>query len=47
MRITGDKVLSEMNENQLSTIWKRKLPNIYTEEMERTSDLAPAVRIKS
>ena len=44
MRITGDKVLSEMNENQLSTIWKRKLPNIYTEEMERTSALAPAVK---
>lgn len=44
MRITGDKVLSEMNENQLSTIWKRKLPNIYTEEMENTSALAPAVK---
>lgn len=44
MRITGDKVLSEMNENQLSTIWKRKLPNIYTEELENTSALAPAVK---
>lgn len=44
MRITGDKVLSEMNENQLSTIWKRKLPNIKTAELEKTTSLAPAVK---
>lgn len=44
MRITGDKVLSEMNENQLSTIWKRKLPDINSGELEKTLSLAPAIK---
>ena len=43
MRIVGDQTLSEMNENQLATIWTRKLPNIQNAAIEKTSELAPAV----
>lgn len=43
MRVVGDQTLSEMNENQLSTIWTRKLPNIQTADIEKTTELAPAV----
>lgn len=44
MRIVGDQTLSEMNENQLATIWTRKLPNIHNSAaVEKTSELAPAV----
>lgn len=44
MRITGDQVLSEMNENQLSTLWKRKLQPLTGGDLERTVSIAPAVK---
>lgn len=44
MRITGDQVLSEMNENQLSTLWKRKLEPLTGGDLERTVSIAPAVK---
>lgn len=43
LRVVGDQTLSEMNENQLSTIWTRKLPDIQTSEITKTDEIAPAV----
>ena len=44
MRFEGNETLSEMNQNQISTMFTRKLPNIYTDELETTRNLAPVVK---
>lgn len=44
MRFVGNETLSELSDNQISTIWTRKLPNIETGVLEPTSNLAPAVK---
>lgn len=44
MRITGNEVLSEMNNNQISTLWTRKLPNLTDGTLEATSEIAPALK---
>jgi hypothetical protein len=44
MRITGSEVLSEMNNNQISTLWTRKLPNLTDGTLEATSEIAPALK---
>lgn len=43
LRVTGSETLSEMSSNQISTLWVRKLPDIYTSELEPTSNIAPVV----
>ena len=44
MRITGSEVLTEMNNNQISTLWTRKLPNLTDGTLEATSEIAPALK---
>lgn len=44
MRITGSEVLSEMNNNQISTLWTRKLPNLTDGTLEATSEIAPVLK---
>lgn len=44
LRITGDEVLSEMNNNQISTLWTRKLPNLTDGTLEATSEIAPVLK---
>jgi hypothetical protein len=44
MRITGNEVLSEMNNNQISTLWTRKLPNLTNGTLEPTNSIAPALK---
>lgn len=44
MRITGNEVLSEMNNNQISTLWTRKLPNLTDGTLEATSEIAPVLK---
>lgn len=44
MRFRGNETLSELSDNQISTIWTRKLPDIVTGELIPTSNLAPAVK---
>lgn len=44
MRITGSEVLSEMNNNQISTMWTRKLPNLTDGTLEPTCEIAPALK---
>ena len=44
MRFRGSETLSEMSDNQISTLFTRMLPNIETNVLEPTSALAPAVK---
>ena len=44
MRITGSEVLTEMNNNQISTLWTRKLPNLTDGTLEATSEIAPVLK---
>ena len=44
VRCVGSEALSELDDNQFSTLFTRKLPNIYTGELEATTDLAPAIK---
>ena len=44
MRFKGSETLSEMSDNQISTLFTRMLPNIETNVLEPTSALAPAVK---
>jgi len=44
MRFKGSETLSEMSDNQISTLFTRMLPNIETSVLEPTSALAPAVK---
>lgn len=44
LRITGNEVLSDMNNNQISTLWTRKLPNLTDGTLEATSEIAPALK---
>lgn len=44
MRFKGSETLSEMSDNQISTLFTRMLPNIETNALEPTSALAPAVK---
>lgn len=44
VRCVGSEALSELDDNQFSTLFTRKLPNIYTGELEPTTDLAPAIK---
>lgn len=44
MRFKGSETLSEMSDNQISTLFTRMLPNIETNTLEPTSALAPAVK---
>lgn len=44
MRITGNEVLTEMNNNQISTLWTRKLPNLTDGTLEATSEIAPVLK---
>jgi len=44
MRFRGSETLSEMSDNQISTLFTRMLPNIETNTLEPTSALAPAVK---
>lgn len=44
MRITGNEVLSEMNNNQISTLWTRKLPNLTDGTLEPTCEIAPVLK---
>lgn len=44
MRFRGSETLSEMSDNQISTLFTRMLPNIETSVLEPTSALAPAVK---
>lgn len=43
-RFKGSETLSELSANQIATYWTRKLPNIYTGELEATRELAPAIK---
>ena len=44
VRCVGSEALSELDDNQFSTLFTRKLPNIYSGELEATTDLAPAIK---
>ena len=44
MRFKGSETLSELSDNQISTLFTRMLPNIETNVLEPTSALAPAVK---
>ena len=44
MRFKGSETLSELSDNQISTLFTRMLPNIETDVLEPTSALAPAVK---
>ena len=44
MRFRGSETLSELSDNQISTLFTRMLPNIETSVLEPTSALAPAVK---
>ena len=44
VRCVGSEALSELDDNQFSTLFTRKLPNIYSGELEPTTDLAPAIK---
>ena len=44
VRCVGSEALSELDDNQFSTLFTRKLPNIYTGKLEATTDLAPAIK---
>lgn len=44
MRFKGSETLSELSDNQISTLFTRMLPNIETNTLEPTSALAPAVK---
>ena len=44
MRFRGSETLSELSDNQISTLFTRMLPNIETNTLEPTSALAPAVK---
>lgn len=43
-RFKGTETLSELSANQIATYWTRKLPNLSTDALEATRDLAPAVK---
>lgn len=43
-RFKGTETLSELSSNQIATYWTRKLPNIATDTLEATRNLAPAVK---
>lgn len=43
LTVRGDETLSESNENQISTFWTRKLPDLTTGRMLITQDVVPAV----
>ena len=44
MRVTGNETLSDMNSNQISTVWTRKLPKLTSDELEPTANLAHAMK---
>ena len=44
MRFKGSETLSELSDNQITTLFTRMLPNIETDVLEPTSALAPAVK---
>ena len=43
-RFKGTETLSELSENQIATYWTRKLPNISTDVLETTQEIAPVVK---
>ena len=43
-RFKGTETLSELSENQIATYWTRKLPNIRTDVLESTQEIAPVVK---
>lgn len=43
-RFKGTETLSELSENQIATYWTRKLPNISTDVLEPTQEIAPVVK---
>lgn len=44
LRIRGNESLSSASNNQISTIWTRKLPNIDSGILEPTDNIAPALK---
>lgn len=44
LRIRGNESLSSASNNQISTIWTRKLPNIDNGTLEPTDNIAPALK---
>ena len=44
VRCVGSEALSELDDNQFSTLFTRKLPIFYCGELEATTDLAPAIK---
>lgn len=44
LRIRGNESLSSASNNQISTIWTRKLPNIDSGTLEPTDNIAPALK---